>query len=93
MVLNVLACQECGQAFWCISRTATGSLGVDRSSCNRVQVAQLCGSFAAENQVCDEPEDRKGERDHEPEGSPHPAKAGVLMYPQGDKEKRDVQAQ
>ena len=53
----------------------------------------LRGALATKDQVCDESEDRESERDREPERPPHAAKAGVLMDPQGDKEKRDVQAQ
>jgi len=63
------------------------------SSVLQVVRLRLRGSLAAENQVSDKAEDGKSERDREPERPPHTAKAGILMYPQGDKEERDVQAQ
>ena len=51
----------------------------------------LRGSLAAEDQVCDETEDRESDRDREPERPAHATNPRVLIYPQGDQEKRDVQ--
>ena len=51
----------------------------------------LRGALATKDQVCDESEDRESERDREPERPAHATNPRVLIHPQGDQEKRDVQ--
>src|SRR5712691_8334377 len=50
-------------------------------------------AFSSKNQVSDEAENRQTERDREPERPSHATKSRILMDPQGDQEKRDVQTE